>query len=168
IDLPQGPGAWRALEALKGRVGHKRKLIAFSTVSAPILFVPGAPGMEVTEHGLELSGEMSSAPISLVVEALDRGVPSVELVMQAPPPSRARQMLFKKVTDVVKNHELDAVKMTKELHKLVPEAEMVGSLDVPEAEKDDDRAALSAVQRTLRFARSTDQSAIEAILKALK
>lgn len=167
INLPQGPGAWRATEALKNRIGHKRKLTAFSSVSAPIAFVPGSPGMSVTETGLELSGDISSPPISMVVEALAAGAPHVDLQLQAPPPARARALFFQKVTDTIKKHELDGAKMTKELHKLVPEAQTVGAMAVAEEEKDADRAALSAVQRTLRFARSTDQSAIEAILKAL-
>ena len=167
IDLPQGPAAWRALEALKGRVGHNRKLIAFSTVSSPISFVPGAPGMEVTANGLELSGDMTSPPISLVIAALTNGAPSIDLVLQAPPPSRRRLQFFQKITDTIKQYELDAVKLTKEINKLVPEAQQIGMIEVADVERDADRAALSSVQRTLRFARLTDQSGIEAILAAL-
>ncbi|MFT3695619.1 MAG: suppressor of fused domain protein [Kofleriaceae bacterium] len=167
IDLPQGPGAWRATEALKNRIGHKRKLIAYSTVSAPITFLPGSPGMSVTETGLEISGEIAAPPISMLVDALAAGTPHVDIQLQAPPPARARHLFFQKVTDIVKKHELDGAKMTKELHKLVGEAQSVGAMKVAPEEADADRTELSAVQRTLRFARSTDQSAIEAILKAL-
>jgi hypothetical protein len=169
IELPQGPAAQRVLAALRGRIGHGRKLIGYSTLSPQITFSPGPAGMEISAAGLELAGELTTPPISMVVEALVAGAPFVELGLQPPPPARARVLFFERVKDVVKSNEMDVLKMQKELGKMLDEARAIAALEdqVPENERDADRAALAAVTRTLRFARSTDQSAIEAMTKAL-
>jgi hypothetical protein len=59
--------------------------------------------------------------------------------------------------------------MTKELGKLIEEARTIAAMEaqVPPAERDADRAAASAVVRTLRFARATDQSTIEPLIQLL-
>jgi hypothetical protein len=169
IALPQGPEAQRALAALRGRIGFSRKLIAFSAVSPPITFTPGQAGIDVTPNGLELVGDLTSPPISMVVEALVAGAPSVDLPVQAPPPARVRARFFERVAGIVRTHELDGQRMTKELGKLLDEARMIAAMaaEVPPAERDADRAAASAVVRTLRFARTTDQSAVEPLIQLL-
>jgi hypothetical protein len=169
IELPQGPAAQRALAALRGRIGHGRRLIAYSTLSSQITFSPGPPGMEVSATGLDLAGDLTGPPISMIVDALTAGAPFVELGLQPPPPGRARVLFFERVKDVVRTHEMDGLQMTKELGKMLDEARAVAAMadQVAANERDADRAALAAVTRTLRFARVTDQSAIDAMIKTL-
>jgi hypothetical protein len=169
IELPQGPAAQRVLAALRGRIGHGRKLIGYSTLAPPITFSPGPAGMEISPTGLELAGELTTPPIAMVVDALVAGAPYVELGLQPPPPARARVLFFERVKDVVRVHEMDILKMNKELTKLLDEAHATAALEdqVPATERDADQAALGALVRTLRFARTPDQSAIEAMIKAL-
>jgi hypothetical protein len=169
IELPRGPAAQRVLAALRGRIGHGRKLIGYSTLAPPITFSPGLAGMEVSANGLDLAGDLTSPPISMVVDALVAGAPVVELGLQPPPPARARVLFFERVKTVLRDNELDALKLTKELTKLLDEARAVAATEdqVPPNERDADRAALSAVTRALRFARVTDQSAVDAMIRAL-
>ena len=169
IELPQGPAAQRVLAAVRGRIGHGRKLIGYSTLAPPITFSPGSPGMEVSPSGLDLAGELTSPPISMVVEALVAGAPYVELGLQPPPPARARVLFFERVKTVLRANELDALKLTKELNKLLDEARAIAALQdqVPPNDRDADRDALTAVTRALRFARVTDQSAVEAMIQTL-
>ena len=169
IELPQGPAAQRVLAALRGRIGHGRKLVGYSTLSPQITFSPGPAGMEVSPTGLDLAGDLTSPPISMVVEALVAGAPYVELGLQPPPPSRARVLFFERVKNVVLSNETDPLRMTKELTKMVDEARAIAALEdqVPPNERDADRAALAGVTRALRFARVTDQSAIETMIKTL-
>ncbi|MEO8841246.1 MAG: suppressor of fused domain protein [Kofleriaceae bacterium] len=169
IMLPQGPSARRVVDAMRGRIGFGRKLVAFSTVAPPITFVPGAPGMDVTAQGLELSGELASPPISMIVDALTSGAPSVDLASQPPPAARVRARFFERVAYVVKAHDLDQQKMSKELTKMLDEARAVAAMapQVSAVERDADRAAASAAIRALRFARVTDQSAVEAMIALL-
>jgi hypothetical protein len=166
---PAGPAAQRVLNALRGRLGFGRKLIAYSTVATPITFTPGPPGIDSTQQGLELVGDLASPPISMLVEALTAGAPSVELALQPPPPSRVRARFFDKVTGVVRSNDLDQQRMTKELSKLLDEARTIAGMEaqVPAAERDADRAAANAAVRALRFARSTDQSVIEQLIQVL-
>ena len=169
IELPQGPAAQRVLAAIRGRVGHGRKLIGYSTLAPPITFSPGSPGMEVGPNGLDLAGDLTSPPISMVVDALVAGAPYVDLALQPPPPGRARVLFFERVKAVVRDNELEPLKMTKELNKLLDEARAVAAMQdqVAPNERDADREALTSVTRTLRFARVTDQSAVEAMIQAL-
>jgi hypothetical protein len=169
IALPQGPGAQRVLNAMRGRIGFKRKLVAFSTVATPITFVPGAPGIDVTPQGLELVGDLASPPISMVVDALTSGAPSVDLALEAPPPARVRARFFARVAGVVQTYDLDQQKMTKELNKMLDEAHAMSAMEpqVPAVERDADRAAANAAIRALRFARTTDQTAVEALIALL-
>lgn len=169
ILLPQGPAAQRALGALRGRIGFGRKLVAFSTQAPPITFTPGPAGIDVTPQGLELVGDLASPPISMIVEALAAGAPAVDVPVQAPPPARVRARFFERVAAVVRTNELDQQRMTRELGKLVDEARTIAAMEaqVPATERDADRAAATAVVRTLRFARTTDQSVIEPLVQLL-
>jgi hypothetical protein len=169
IALPQGPAARQALNAIRGRIGFGRKLVAFSSVGPPITFVPGPAGMDVTAQGLELTGDLASPPISMIVEALSSGAPSVDLALQAPPAARVRARFFERVAGVVRAHDLDQQKMTKELNKILDEARVIAAMEaqVSAAERDADRAAANVAIRVLRFARVTDQSAIEAMIAVL-
>jgi hypothetical protein len=169
ISLPQGPAAREALNAIRGRVGFGRKLVAFSSVGPPITFVPGPAGMDVTPSGLELTGDLTSPPISMIVEGLTSGAPSVDLALQAPPAARVRARFFERVAGVVRTHDLDQLKMTKELTKLFDEARVVAAMEpqVSAVDRDGDRAAANAAIRVLRFARVTDQSAIESMIALL-
>ena len=169
IELPQGPASQRVLAAIRGRVGHGRKLIGYSTLAPQIAFSPGSPGMEVSPAGLELSGDLTSPPISMVVDALVAGAPYVDLGLQPPPPARARILFFERVKSVMQVHENDPLRVTKELNKMLDEARAIAALQdqVPPTEVDADRTALSAVIRALRFARLTDQSAVEAMIQVL-
>lgn len=169
IELPQGPAAQRVLAALRGRVGHGRKLIGYSTVAPPITFSPGAAGMEVSANGLDLAGDLTSPPISMVVDALVAGAPYLDLGLQPPPPARARVLFFERVKDIVRVHEMDPLRMQKELGKMLDEARVVAAMEdqVAPNERDGDQAALAAVTRTLRFARVTDQSGVLAMIQAL-
>jgi len=169
IELPQGPASQRVLAAIRGRVGHGRKLLGYSTLAPQIAFSPGSPGMEVSPAGLELSGDLTSPPISMVVDALVAGAPYVDLGLQPPPPARARILFFERVKTVMQVHENDPLRVTKELNKMLDEARAMAMLEdqVPPNERDADRAALTSVTRSLQFARLTDQSAVEAMIKAL-
>jgi hypothetical protein len=169
IELPQGPAAQRVLAALRGRIGHGRKLIGYSTVAPPITFSPGSAGMEVSAAGLDLAGDLTSPPISMVVDALVAGAPFLELGLQPPPPARARVLFFERVKEVVRVHEMDVLRMQKELGKMLDEARAIAALEdqVPPSDRDADQAALAAVTRTLRFARSTDQTAIQSMIATL-
>src|SRR3569832_1461066 len=169
IELPQGPAAQRGLAAIRGRVGHGRTLLGYSTQAPPITFSPGSPGMEVGPNGLDLAGDLTSPPISMVVDALVAGAPYVDLALQPPPPARARVLFFERVKAVVRDNELEPLKMTKELNKLLDEARAVAAMQdqVAANERDADRDALTSVTRTLRFARVPDQSAVEAMIQAL-
>lgn len=169
IMLPQGPAARRVLSAMRGRIGFGRKLVAFSTLAPTITFVPGTPGMDITQQGLELAGDLASPPISMVVDALTSGAPSVDIAVQAPPPARLRARFFERVAWVVRSNDLDQLRMTKELNKMLDEARTIAALEVQvsPAERDADRAAASAAIRVLRFARVTDQTAIESMIAAL-
>jgi len=169
IALPQGPAARRASNAIRGRIGFGRKLIAFSTVAPPITFVPGPAGMDITPQGLVLVGELASPPISMIVDALTSGAPSVDLALQPPPPARVRARFFDRVAGVVRDNDLNQQKMTKALNKLLDEARAIAAMEaqVPAAERDADRAAANATVRVLRFARNTDQSAIEPLIALL-
>jgi hypothetical protein len=169
IHLPQGPGMVRALNALRGRIGFKRKLVGFAQGGAPITFEPGTPGMTITPQLAELAGDLASPPIATIVAALEAGAPYVDLAIQAPTPARARSMFFAKVAATVKTHELDQAKLNKELGKLTDEARTVAALtsQLADTERDQDRAAQAAVIRTLRFARSTDQSVILPLIEIL-
>ena len=157
------------MNAMRGRIGFGRKLVAFSTVAPPITFVPGPAGMDVTPHGLELTGELASPPISMIVDALSSGAPSVDLALQPPPPARVRARFFERVADAVRTHDLDQQKMTKELNKMLDEARTIAAMEpqVSSAERDADRAAANTAIRVLRFARVTDQSAIESMIALL-
>jgi hypothetical protein len=59
--------------------------------------------------------------------------------------------------------------MTKELNKLLDEARTVAAMEsqVAPVERDADRAAANAAIRVLRFARVTDQTAIESMISVL-
>jgi len=59
--------------------------------------------------------------------------------------------------------------MTKELNKMLDEARAIAAMEaqVSAAERDADRAAANAAIRVLRFARVTDQSAIESMIAVL-
>ena len=168
IQLPQGPAMVRALHALRGRIGLGRKLVGLSRGGAPISFVPGVPGMTITRELAELAGELTTPPISIIVAALEQGAPYVDLPILAPPPGRARQAFFAKVGAMIHEAELKQT-LSKEIGKLLDEARAIAALadQVPEAERDADRAACSAVIRTLRFARSTDQSTIQPMIEIL-
>jgi hypothetical protein len=73
------------------------------------------------------------------------------------------------VKTVLRANELDALKLTKELNKLLDEARSIAALQdqVQPSEHDADRDAIAAVTRALRFARVTDQSAVEAMIQVL-
>ena len=169
IVLPQGPAARRALDAMRGRIGFGRKLIAFSTVSSPITFTPGPAGMDITPQGLEIFGDLATPPVSMIAEALAAGAPSVDVTPEAPPPSRVRERFFLRVASVVRDNELDPQKMTRELNKMLGEASAIAAMEaqVSPAARDADRAAANAAVRVLRFGRNTDQSAIEAMIALL-
>jgi hypothetical protein len=167
IALPQGPAAARALDAIRGRVGFGRKLVAYSAFAPPITFASGTPAMELSPSGLELFGDLTTPPIALVVEALHAGAPFVDLALQAPPPTRVRAQFFARVANVVNQYDLDQLKMAKELNKLLPEAQSIAAIQVSPAEHDTDLAALNAAIRVLRFARVTDQSAVNAMIAAI-
>jgi len=169
VMLPQGPAAQRVQNALRGRIGFGRKLIAFSTIASPITFTPGPSGMDVTPNGLELVGDMQTPPISMVAEALAAGASYVDLALQPVPPARIRSRFFDKIAATIRNNELDQVRMTKELGKLIDEARNIAAMEsqVAPIERDADRAAASAIVRTLRFARATDQSTIEPLIQLL-
>jgi Suppressor of fused protein (SUFU) len=166
ILLPQGPAARQALNAIRGRIGFGRKLVAFSSAGAPITFVPGPAGMDITQQGLEVAGDLASPPISTIVDGLSSGAPSVDLALQAPPAARVRARFFERVAGVVRERDLDQLKMTKELNKLLDEARAIAAMEpqVAAVDRDADRAAANAAIRVLRFARVTDQSAIEAMI----
>jgi hypothetical protein len=168
IELPQGPGMVRALNALRGRIGFRRKLVGFSQRGAPVTFTPGSPDMTVTPQVLEISGDLTTPPISMIVAALEAGAAYVDLAIQAPPPARARQRFFTRLAACVKDHEL-TTRLNIELQKLLDEARAMAALadQVPEVDRADDRSALAAVVRTLRFARITDQSVVEQMIKIL-
>jgi hypothetical protein len=168
ITLPQGPVAQRALNALRGRVGFGRKLVAFGT-TAPITFVPGPAGMDITAQGLELAGELTTPPISMIVDALQAGAPYLDLAIQPPPPARARAQFFARIATVTRTYESNLPKLASELRKLLDEAPAIVALgaQVQESERDADRAALAGAIRTLRFARSPDQSVIEPLIQTL-
>ena len=74
-----------------------------------------------------------------------------------------------RVTGVVRANDLNQQALTKALNKLLDEAHAIAALEaqVPEAERDTDRAAANAVIRVLRFARTTDQTPIEAMIALL-
>ncbi len=168
IQLPQGPGMVRALNAIRGRVGHGKSLVGQSSGGAPISFVPGAPGMTITRELAELAGDLGSPPISVVIEALEQGAAYVDLPIIAPPPGRARAAFFAKLTTAIRDSELKGT-LSKEVGKHLDEARAVAALasQVPEAERGADRAAVNAIVRTLRFARSTDQSTIQPMIEIL-
>ncbi|CAN5192934.1 hypothetical protein BH11MYX1_BH11MYX1_51000 [soil metagenome] len=168
IQLPQGPAMVRALNALRVRIGLGNELFGLSRGGAPIAFVPGAPGMTITRDLAELAGDLSTPPIAIIVAALEQGAAYVDLPMLAPPPGRARQAFFAKVSAMIHEAELKQT-LSKEVGKLLDEARAIAVLadQVPETERDADRAACSAVIRTLRFARSTDQSTIQPMIEIL-
>jgi hypothetical protein len=168
ILLPQGPAMVRAINALRGRVGFGRKLFGLSRGGAPIAFVPGAPGMTITRDLAELAGDLASPPIATVLAALEHGAAYVDLPILAPPPGRARQAFFAKISGMIHEAELKQT-LSKEVGKLLDEARAIAALaaDLPEAERDADRAACNAVIRTLRFARSTDQATIQPMIEIL-
>ncbi|MEO8552498.1 MAG: suppressor of fused domain protein, partial [Kofleriaceae bacterium] len=141
IHLPQGPGMVRALDALRGRIGFKRKLVGFAQGGAPITFEPGTPGMTITPQVAELAGDLTSPPIATIVAALEAGAAYVDLEIQAPTPARARSLFFAKVAGIVKTHELDQAKVNKELGKLMDEARTVAALgrELADIERDADR-----------------------------
>ena len=168
IQLPQGSGMVRALNAIRGRLGFGRKLVAFSQVGAPITFAPGTPDMNITPQVVELTGDLTTPPIATILAALEAGAAYVDLAILAPSPARARQRFFARVATCVKDSELTS-NLNKQLEKLLDEARAMAAVEheVPEADRGADRAAVAALVRTLRFARSTDQTAIEAMIKIL-
>jgi len=115
--------------------------------------------------------------VSAVLEArglaVDRGhrtvLRGVDLALQAPPPTRVRERFFQRIAAVVRDNDLNPQRMTKELSKMLGEANAIAAMaaQVSPAERDADRAAANTVVRVLRFARNTDQSAIEAMIAVL-
>ena len=168
IQLPQGPGMVRALNALRGRVGLGKKLLALSRGGAPIAFAPGVPGMTITRDLAEITGDLQSPPLATIVAALEQGAPYIDLQILAPPPARARLSFFAKVEGLIFQAELKQT-LSKDIGKLLDEARVIAALvdQVPDAEREADRAACNALIRKLRFARSTDQSTLQPMIEIL-
>jgi hypothetical protein len=72
IQLPSGQAAKRLLDALRGRVGFGRPLLAVSSSSPPIEFVPGEPSVHVG-RALRLSGDLETGPIAALIAAVIAG-----------------------------------------------------------------------------------------------
>ncbi len=80
LSLPTGQAARRLLDALIGRIGFGRPMLAFSFASKPVEFLPGPPGVEVSASALHLSGDLSDGPIAELVRALRAGARSLRVV----------------------------------------------------------------------------------------
>lgn len=74
IELPSGRGAKRLLDALHGRIGFGRPLLAVSTRSSPVEFLPGPPAIEASEQGLRLCGDLRDGPIAGLIQAVRGGM----------------------------------------------------------------------------------------------
>jgi hypothetical protein len=74
IDLPApGRARDRLREAICGRVGFGRRLVAISRSSPALVFVPEAQGIELLDDALVLGGGMHAPMIQTLLAALDSG-----------------------------------------------------------------------------------------------
>ncbi|MFT3712074.1 MAG: suppressor of fused domain protein [Archangium sp.] len=80
LHLPESKqGAERFANALRGRVGFGRKLVAFSMHAPPIVFTPGVAQVVLTERSLEIGGDLSAGAPAQILSALLAGEASVRL-----------------------------------------------------------------------------------------
>jgi suppressor of fused-like protein len=73
IELPAGRAADRLREAICGRVGFGRRLVAISRSSPAIAFVPDAPPIQLSDDALIFGGDMTAPMIRTLLAALDAG-----------------------------------------------------------------------------------------------
>lgn len=81
VALPRTPASRERLQnALQGRVGFNRRLVAFSPGGAQLVFEPAAPGVSVGARGaVVVGGSLAAGPAARVFDALRSGAASVTL-----------------------------------------------------------------------------------------
>jgi len=79
LHLPRGQAARRLLDALQGRLGFGRRLVAFSMAAPPVVFTPGPHEVRITPRALELSGDLAGGALLALLAALRDGRSTLDL-----------------------------------------------------------------------------------------
>ena len=78
VLIPNGAGAKRLVDGMRGRLGFGKSLLAFSRKSAPIELLPGSPAVRLTARSLQLQGDLTHGPIAMLFAAAQVAVTASE------------------------------------------------------------------------------------------